>query len=302
MECCSVAPVQYSDVEKKVNVPIDLGNNVLLSELPDWVKNENIVVELHPRQKTELLEYTKYALIAKYEAEKLEEIDEEWFPNLKWTKLKTAKEKIALANLSLWISKPSSLRYELVISAQKEYNNWIWKEISHNTSFNPHKNYQHQKMDMSDIENTRKIFAGIKTVKMQGATWVAIYSLITALMERTWEVRYLLFWIALEALFGSDDPREITYRLSQRTSLFLGRNKEEAKGLYPRVKEGYGWRSKVVHGMHLGKLHKEESERILFDTEELVRSSLFRILMDSELISIFSSKERESYLDDLIFR
>ena len=117
-------------------------------------------------------------------------------------------------------------------------------------------------MDMSDIENTRKIFAGIKTVKMQGATWVAIYSLITALMERTWEVRYLLFWIALEALFGSDDPREITYRLSQRTSLFLGRNKEEAKGLYPRVKEGYGWRSKVVHGMHLGKLHKEESERI----------------------------------------
>ena len=38
------------------------------------------------------------------------------------------------------------------------------------------------------------------------------------------------------------------------------------------------------------------------DIEELVRSSLFRILMDSELISIFSSKERESYLDDLIFR
>ena len=112
------------------------------------------------------------------------------------------------------------------------------------------------------------------------------------------EIRYSLFWIALEALFGPEDAREITYRLSQRVALFLAKDSSEARALFTKARNGYGFRSKIVHGRWKGNA---KSQVLMADAERLVRESLVRLLQDDELMKVFCGKKREAFLDDLVF-
>lgn len=50
-------------------------------------------------------------------------------------------------------------------------------------------------------------------------------------------------------MFGAEDGREITYRLSQRIAFFLASNQAEARQLFKEVKKAYSFRSKVAHGV-----------------------------------------------------
>jgi hypothetical protein len=111
-------------------------------------------------------------------------------------------------------------------------------------------------------------------------------------------IRCTLFWVALEALFGPEDGREITYRLSQRLGFFLGRDRSEARDLFVTAKRGYAFRSRIVHGNW--KKDREGEDR-MFEAERFVRQSLLHILQDAELIKKFSSHAREHYLEDLVF-
>jgi hypothetical protein len=40
--------------------------------------------------------------------------------------------------------------------------------------------------------------------------------------KRFWDPPFLLLWVVLEAIFAPSDPREITFRLSQRVAFCLG--------------------------------------------------------------------------------
>ncbi len=91
-----------------------------------------------------------------------------------------------------------------------------------------HKEYMNHKLKSSDFKLASSLLMRIVGVKRPSAVWVALYSLWTALIDKTWEVRYLFLWIALEGLFGPDDSREMTFRLSQRLALFLGTNPVES--------------------------------------------------------------------------
>ncbi len=53
--------------------------------------------------------------------------------------------------------------------------------------------------------------------------------------------------------------------------------------------------------MKLAKFGKEVSKQVMHDTESLIRDSLKHILQATDLIGKFDSKQREGYLDDLIF-
>ena len=112
-------------------------------------------------------------------------------------------------------------------------------------------------------------------------------------------IRAIVFWVALEALFGPEDGREITFRLSQRLALFLGRSTHDARELFATAKRGYGFRSKLVHGQW-----KQDPSSLtrMAEVEAMVRNSVVRILQEPKLVTLFSGKEREQYLDELAFR
>jgi hypothetical protein len=122
------------------------------------------------------------------------------------------------------------------------------------------------------------------------ATWAALQMAIQP-------VRYALLWIALESLFGPEDGREMTFRLSQRIAMFLAPDRGAARALFGAVKDAYGFRSKIVHGKW--QRDSDAMER-LADIERWTRTALLRLLQQAELRAIFSGrKTRETYLDAL---
>ena len=112
-------------------------------------------------------------------------------------------------------------------------------------------------------------------------------------------MRYLLLWIALEALFGADS--EITFRISQRIAFFIS-GQAEAKETFRRMKRAYNWRNKIVHGLRHRELKREESEQVLHDTETAIRKALRRILLDAAMVGNFVDNRREPYLDELAYQ
>jgi hypothetical protein len=125
-----------------------------------------------------------------------------------------------------------------------------------------------------------------------------------ALCGRVWEIRYTLYWIGLEALFGPEDPREMTYRISQRIAFFLSEDVGRAQDLFRQMKDAYSLRSKVVHGMLVSKSrgwNEESSQALAYGTEDVLSRALNKILQDKGLVGIFTGKRRETWLDDLAF-
>jgi hypothetical protein len=110
-------------------------------------------------------------------------------------------------------------------------------------------------------------------------------------------VRYALFWIALEALFGPEDAREMTFRLSQRIALFLAPDRAAARELFNDVKEAYGYRSKIVHGRWR---RDPDGLARMAEVEAWARQCLIRVLRNAPARASFSDrKQREAYLDGL---
>jgi len=135
----------------------------------------------------------------------------------------------------------------------------------------------------------------------RGTIWTASRILWKALNDEVWEVRLLLLWVALEALYGPEDSREINFRISQRIAFFLGTNGDDRRRLYSEAKDGYTWRSKAVHGARLKTVDESTRLRVWAEAELLIRRTLVKILLDSDLTSSFDSKNRERLLDDLVF-
>jgi hypothetical protein len=104
----------------------------------------------------------------------------------------------------------------------------------------------------------------------------------------------------MEALFGPDDAREITFRLAQRIGFFLGESRSEAKSLFTTAKKCYGLRSKVAHCRWNGGASDAQQMEA---TEDISRRALLRLLDDAALRAKFSGSgaSRETYLDEVVF-
>jgi hypothetical protein len=108
--------------------------------------------------------------------------------------------------------------------------------------------------------------------------------------------------IAIECLFGPEDGRETTFRLSQRLALFVEADSEQARELFSKMKKSYGWRSKIVHGLRVARLTDEDSDVLLNELEEVTRRSLASVLANESIATTFDGRDRENYLDGLAFR
>lgn len=297
----TTAPVDYWDDYKNHDKPITLGHGVIFRLAPDWFKEKQISEALTEDQRDKLIGGKSFVLMLEYAADSLGDPDPEWRGKKPRSKQVRALELIQLANIALWLAKPSSIGFDLLIHADCPSTSWSWRQIQEFPPLAPHFNDVGNRLTKDDVESARNLHLSLSALPRDGAIWVAVGTLWKSLLESQWEIRYVLLWIVMEALFGPEDTREATYRLSQRVAFFLASDREEAREIFKDARANYTWRSRVVHGMRLAKLSENEARQILYRTEEFVRKSLNRLLSDQKLIQTFSGKDRESYLDNLAF-
>jgi hypothetical protein len=162
-----------------------------------------------------------------------------------------------------------------------------------------HPNDEVQKVSRSHAEAAGRLSQIMVSVSPDSTIWVALRYVYAALTTYARDLRHPIFWIALEALFGPDqDSGEIAYKLSQRIAFLISADPVGARATFRKAKAGYTARSKIVHGRW-----KESPQilEIMADTEAMVRGALNRILSDGNLLNEFSSRNRDTFLEDLVF-
>jgi hypothetical protein len=300
-EWITIAPIFYYLDRERKNFSFELGQEVCFSSVPNWLREEKMLEELSPYNKRRVLSETKFALFVKYQAST--DGEPVLGRNGKRTKGKqeNAFELLRLANLALWLAQPTQIGFEVVIDACFDNGRWFKKNTYDCSRLVAHKNDLSSKLNDENFELAREIFRELNYIPRDSALWMAIRTLWMALTDDWWESRYLLLWVVLEALFGPEDAKETTYRLSQRIALFISDDRLQAKDLFSKLTKYYSWRSKVVHGMRLKKNLSEDSGDILFEVESFARNSIRKILANQKLKEIFVSKSREKFLNELVF-
>lgn len=281
------------------NKRVEFAGGLILDAMPGWVSKDPWLKALS-RQDQYAIKGATHGFIATYEAEKLNSPDPTWkYPGEK--PISEVKSGLAMwANLALWLSHPSpahlihALYADVTDAVPQIKGSKTCPHIFH------HAKDAIQSPSAEDIGLARRLHLSMEQLERKGSVWSALQATWAALQMNTDIIRYPLFWMALESLFGPEQAAgEIVYKLSQRIAFFLSEDRSKAREIYKTAKNGYGYRSAIVHGRWK---EKKESQTLLAEVETIVRESLLRLLLNDDLLKVFASKNRDAYLDDLLFR
>lgn len=285
-----------------VSLPYYFSECVSLQKLPEWVRQDSEEDALRKHLRAQIDDGFHHCIAVEYKADSPDMPDPNWKGDPPWSMQDNAAQLARLAHLTLWLVRPTSLTFGMVADAEQQGPEWITRNITPYSQVYPMPESSHEEHTGADLETARALFQALQSATLNGPLQIAALITTKALIDLTWEIRFLLMWLVMECLFGPKDGREISFRISQRVALFLEKDEAKARELFEQVKESYRWRSKIVHGFRLEKLMDEKSRSLLQDLERLVRRSLGAILGDKGFLGIFDGKKREGFLDGLAFR
>jgi len=112
------------------------------------------------------------------------------------------------------------------------------------------------------------------------------------------EDKLIDYTVSLEALFLKEEEKaELSYRLSIRMAILLGKNKKDRKEIFSNVRKAYDLRSKIIHGST--RASNEDVREIVIKIENYLRESI-KLFLD--LIKTKSYEEIIDAIDKDIFR
>ncbi|HEY6393454.1 MAG TPA: hypothetical protein VIX89_19380 [Bryobacteraceae bacterium] len=305
----TVAPLH--DLDLGHNVSFQLAPDASLVPIPDWLRKDASTIERLSQQDQNELAACTHCLLCEYEIDEaagllVSGVDERRSKKGDGRSANAVRyDLVFLANLALWLQRLPSVGFNLVFHARKDSRAFNITESRRHERFLYHSNDEihRRRITRDDLESVQRLYVMLSKIQRHSPPWAALRAVTSALQMRRNEIRHLLLWIALEALFGVADG-EIKYRLSQRLAFFVANDRIEAKELFAKAKQGYDARCKMAHGAWGPKtLNTNEAVTLTGVTEEFIRRAFVRLLQDDETIKHFcgSEKNRCAYLDHLPF-
>ncbi len=290
---CTVCPLLNLDVGLKI--PVYFAKGLWLTLIPDWLRQDGWT-ELLSSSDRETLKQLQYAFVVEYEASSSGAPDPDW-DGPEPRSIQDAKLEIArLAGFAMWLAKPSPAGFELVFHAPRWADGWNIQNSEKHPRFRCHPKDRYTVLSDHDLENAVALHAALCTMPRRNSVWIAIQSAWTALETKAGEVRDLLLWDALEALFGPEGAGEGECRIAQRIGAFIAAEIVERKTLIERAVRAHSFRHNLMHGRWADHTELQES---VHEAETLLRLSLGKVLRDGKLIERFCGLDRDSYLDGL---
>ncbi len=295
-----IAPIRYLDRAGLFKSDTPLGPGVRIIPLPAFL-GETAIHEEIGKKSTAWVKACDYAIAVEFDAASPKESDPDWSGKTPQNKEARATELVYLSYFALWLAKPTELAFHVLFLAH--HHNDRWEYVWHNEFRLMSPNAEDAKANLThpDLELAGQILKALISIKRGSAVWVAVRSILEAHQQDWWDGRYLYNWIGLEALFGPENPTEITYRLSLRASYFISREPDQRKALFSTIRELYGLRSRVVHGFRISNPVPEDQKAALDETERIIRQALLRIFTEPAMANNFVGKKREEFLENLVF-
>lgn len=285
MNWYTVAPILVHGTESLPLRSIDLGNGVKLKKIPKWLKDDTVLADLSKNNRLGIRGFPSCLL---FEHDGRPTVAEAY---------ENALQKTATANIALWLAEPTSVGFPLVLHCNLIGRSWNLVSATPYNKVWALKDYAGNNLSAKDTTKARKLCQAMN--KRQGSLRAATRLLWSALTQHEYASRYINLWAAIESLFGTSSG-ELRYRISLRIAFFLKKNKADALNIFQKAMGAYDLRSKFVHGVE-PKISPLMDQQI-FDSEMFLRNSLSKILLDPNHIATFSGKNRETYLEALLFK
>jgi hypothetical protein len=284
-----------------LRLPVPLAPGITLHAAPAWLTDEqDWHVELGLLDREAVKEATT-VFVAEYEADALGSADPNWTGRGPRSIQNSVDVSLALSSLALWIARPSPLACGIVMHFEAFRDEPVLRSGRRLEPIIVSETEAKNELTDDDFQIAAPLATALVRMPRGGALWTAISMLLRSLPERQIEIRYLLHWVALEALFGPDSGGETVHQLSERIAFFLGTTPDEKRKHFATAKSLYDIRSKIVHGRVPKKFVGDASLHMIGETEQIVRLALRKILLDHELTSRFASDARNEYLAGLAF-
>ncbi|MEM8947967.1 MAG: hypothetical protein AAGA21_03445 [Pseudomonadota bacterium] len=296
---CSVVVGNFAN-DPDLSERHELSHGIGIEPTPDWLRNAGSAEQLSAEHQ-DLIDCSRLVLSVDYEAEALGSLDPDWTGDTPRSIQTTIDEKLGLAQIACWLVKPSPFSCGPLLHFDQKGNHESLRESGSLKQIFISEKAHENVLSKSEILESGRLLEEILHLDRNGVLWLAIRTLISSLTENNWQIRYLLHWIVIETLFGPDDG-ELSYRIAQRISFFLANQSSQRKQVFQDIKKGYTWRSKIVHGAKIDSLSKEKSLELTEIIESLIRRCLCKILRDGSLRESINGKERNEFLDDLVFQ
>ncbi len=291
----SVAPI--IPVEVLPNRVSRIGPGVMLDAIPAWFKAERQYSQKEFGKQEAFS--SEVCLRATFEGDGLGELGAG--PGGKQGKNhEVSWERIRIANLALWLARPSALHVELVVTTEPEPGpGGTAIKGRFLESIRPHERYAGAALTLNNVQKADMVATAVQGLPRPSSVWTATRFLWLALTEELWETRYVNLWVAIEALFGPENREHIGRKLRGRVAKFLNGDDKEALVARDMVRAGYDLRSAAVHGGRLARRTEQEMSELMLMSEGIILTALRRILCAPELVAAFCSPSRDGYLDDL---
>ena len=216
-------------------------------------------------------------------------------------KEENSQQLLHQALLALWITRPTGANYSWFLN----YHDRLGSDavsVQRFDSVHPITAYENAKITSTDLDELRRVWQGMRPIFSQSRLILTLNHLYAALHIDKGEPRFMMFTVVLESLFTTSRD-ELSHRVSERIAFFLETNNQDRANLYQKVRDIYGTRSMIAHGITMKKKDIQKMQAIHPELEFLVQRILKKIILDGNLIAKFSAsqKNRDAYLNSLLF-
>jgi hypothetical protein len=222
----TVVPIHNLKLEPGTRVPF--GNGFVLQDVPGWLKNDReILNDLSRHERLWTLE-SQHAWVAEYDALSIGEPDPSWKGSKPKSIQQTKFDSVILANIALWLMEPTNVCFTNGFDAiswnvpERPEKLPIAQQVQPCNRLLCHPKDVGNRISVAKIVKAGDLHAVLFSIPRDNAVWESLRATWAALTMNSVDLRYSLFWIGLEALFGADDAGEIGYKLAQRISFCTG--------------------------------------------------------------------------------
>lgn len=283
--------------------PFSFDAAVSISLMPTFIDPHNIVATLSKFGRN-LISSQPLCIAGEYDVPIGDQFDVTALNEARAPKLRI-HDNLSWVNLMVWLSQRGHFGYHVVLNLRKHAVEQTWMVIDA-IELTSIFTTAHQLLPYSQAHfvEARDMYLRCAAAPEPSPLALAISAQFRALSEHSFQIRYLLHWLVLEALFGPTSPTETTFKLTQRLGFFLANGDRPSAKLYvDQATTSYRLRSTIVHGRPIEKKMTEHMlNHNLAVVELLVHEALNKILRNPEIAKAFhDDKTRDEYLKQLIY-
>jgi hypothetical protein len=292
------------------NIDIPDGNTVQFGDgfefrrTPAWLASAEMLKRMSFIDQQYIAD-ARCVLISEYDASAIGAPDPNSDPSHPQSIQERKSSFIILGNLAMWLAQPSRACFSVVChgphmdTLEGQPKQPIVQQVERQNPMHCHPDDVNKRLSVDQIIDAGRLHGVLVLIPRKDVVWQAMRMFWAALASYQADVRYSLFWIGLEALFGPDgNTGEITYKLAQRAAFFISNSAQEARDVFTKAKKCYALRSKIAHGRWQ---YDPSIDAAMADTEMIARASCRRLLTEPEMLKTFTSKKRDQFLEDWVF-